>query len=160
LSSWVCPAYVTASLTVVGDIKIHVVRLCASKGPVLPLVGLCRSLGGMLTAGRGAGLLAGVAARAQRPEYAQLLADCQRAYCDTRLSLVTGVVAERVVDYAREPLPTLTRNGCSYLMQVSRSPRGGLFEVVLEPIASVATPCQMSAAVHSPASLMSEGWHS
>ena len=33
----------------------------------------------------GAGLLAGLAARGSRPEYAQLLADCQRLYCEVRL---------------------------------------------------------------------------
>eukprot|EP00884_Botryococcus_braunii_P022753 jgi/Botrbrau1/9161/Bobra.160_3s0033.1 len=64
------------------------------------------------------GLLAGVGARAQRPEYAQLLTDCQRVYCETRLSLVSTVVAERVAEYTRDALPSLTRNGCSYLMQV------------------------------------------
>lgn len=69
-----------------------------------------------------AGLLAGVAARAQRREYMQLLADCQRVYCEARLSLVAEVVAARMADYAREALPSLTRSGCSYLMQVCRRP--------------------------------------
>lgn len=64
------------------------------------------------------GLLAGVAARAKRPEYAQLLADCQRLYCEVRLGLVSEIVTERIADFAREPLPSLTRSGCSYLMQV------------------------------------------
>ncbi|KAK9909756.1 hypothetical protein WJX75_006999 [Coccomyxa subellipsoidea] len=64
------------------------------------------------------GLLAGVAARAKRPEYAQLLTDCQRVYCEVRLGLVAEITAERVAEYAREPLPSLTRSGCSYLMQV------------------------------------------
>jgi hypothetical protein len=59
-----------------------------------------------------------VAARAKRPEYAQLLADCQRLYCEVRLGLVLEIVAERVAEYAREPLPSLTRSGCSYLLQV------------------------------------------
>ena len=64
-----------------------------------------------------AGLLAGVAARAQRREYMQLLADCQRVYCEVRLLLVADLVAARMGEYAREPLPSLTRSGCSYLMQ-------------------------------------------
>ncbi|BDA42423.1 Conserved oligomeric Golgi complex subunit 3 [Coccomyxa sp. Obi] len=64
------------------------------------------------------GLLAGVAARAKRPEYAQLLADCQRVYCEVRLGLVAEITADRIAEYAREPLPSLTRSGCSYLMQV------------------------------------------
>ena len=65
-----------------------------------------------------AGLLAGVAARAQRREYMQLLSDCQRLYCEARLALVADVVAMRMAEYMREPLPSLTRSGCSYLMQV------------------------------------------
>ena len=59
-----------------------------------------------------------MAARAQRREYMQLLADCQRVYCEARLSLVAEVVAVRMAEYAREALPSLTRSGCSYLMQV------------------------------------------
>ena len=58
-----------------------------------------------------------MAARAQRREYAQLLADCQRVYCEVRLLLVADLVAARMAEYAREPLPSLTRSGCSYLMQ-------------------------------------------
>ena len=69
-----------------------------------------------------AGLLAGVAARAQRREYMQLLADCQRGYCEVRLQLVADVVGARMAEYAREPLPALTRSGCSYLMQASTAP--------------------------------------
>lgn len=64
-----------------------------------------------------AGLLAGLAARGARPEYAQLLADCQRLYCEVRLGLVAGVTAQRIAAYAREPLPQRTRSGCAYLMQ-------------------------------------------
>ncbi len=59
-----------------------------------------------------------MAARAQQREYTQLLADCQRVYCEARLSLVGEVVATRMAEYAREALPSLTRSGCSYLMQV------------------------------------------
>ena len=65
-------------------------------------------------------MLAGVAARAQRREYMQLLSDCQRLYCEARLALVADVVAARMAEYMREPLPSLTRGGCSYLMQVRR----------------------------------------
>lgn len=63
-------------------------------------------------------LLAGIAARAKRPEYAQLLSDCQRLYCEVRLGLVSEIIMGRIAEYAREPLPSLTRSGCSYLMQV------------------------------------------
>ncbi len=69
-----------------------------------------------------AGLLAGVAARAQRREYMQLLADCQRGYCEVRLLLVADVVGARMAEYSREPLPSLTRSGCSYLMQARAAP--------------------------------------
>ena len=58
-----------------------------------------------------------MAARAQRREYMQLLADCQRVYCEVRLLLVADVVAARMAEYSREQLPSLTRSGCSYLMQ-------------------------------------------
>jgi len=68
------------------------------------------------------GLLAGVAAKGQRREHMQLLADCQRVYCDARLMLVADVVAARMAEYCREPLPSLTRSGCSYLMQVCVAP--------------------------------------
>ena len=63
------------------------------------------------------GLLAGVAARAARAEYGVLLADCVRAYHDVRLGLVRDITAQRIASYAHEPLPSLTRSGCSYLMQ-------------------------------------------
>jgi hypothetical protein len=72
-----------------------------------------------------AGLLAGLAARAGRPEYAQLVADCQRLYCEVRLGLVAGVTAQRVAAYAREPLPQRTRSGCAYLMQARPRPQAG-----------------------------------
>lgn len=48
----------------------------------------------------------------------QLLSDCQRLYSEARLALVADVVAMRMAEYMREPLPSLTRSGCSYLMQV------------------------------------------
>lgn len=63
-----------------------------------------------------------MAARAQRREYMQLLADCQRGYCEVRLQLVADVVGARMAEYAREPLPALTRSGCSYLMQARAAP--------------------------------------
>ena len=67
-----------------------------------------------------AGLLHGIEVRATRPEYGQLLGDCQRAYCAARLALVGGVTRARMAAFAREPLPTLTRSGCAYLMQARR----------------------------------------
>ena len=69
-----------------------------------------------------AGLLKGIEGRAeQAAEYAQLLADCQQIYCDTRLSLVVPVVQQHILDSSADPLPTLMRQGCAYLIQVGIS---------------------------------------
>ncbi|CAI7897955.1 unnamed protein product [Closterium sp. NIES-54] len=57
--------------------------------------------------------------RASRREYSQLLSDCHTIYCEQRLALVQPVVQQRITDFARrETLPTLTRSGCAYLMQL------------------------------------------
>ncbi|OAE26098.1 hypothetical protein AXG93_4022s1100 [Marchantia polymorpha subsp. ruderalis] len=57
--------------------------------------------------------------RGSRKEYAQVLTDCHTLYCEQRLSLVQGVVSQRLSEYAKkEALPSLTRSGCAYLMQV------------------------------------------
>ncbi|XP_042485003.1 conserved oligomeric Golgi complex subunit 3 [Macadamia integrifolia] len=64
-------------------------------------------------------LLEEIESRASRKEYAQLLAECHRLYCEQRLSLVRGIVHQRVSEFAKkEALPSLTRSGCAYLMQV------------------------------------------
>ncbi|KAJ4789385.1 Conserved oligomeric Golgi complex subunit 3 [Rhynchospora pubera] len=56
---------------------------------------------------------------ASRKEYAQILPECHKLYCEQRLYLIKGIVQQRVSEYAkREPLPSLTRSGCAYLMQV------------------------------------------
>ena len=66
-----------------------------------------------------AGLLKGIEGRAeQAAEYAQLLADCQQIYCDTRLLLVVPVVQQHILDSSADPLTTLMRQGCAYLIQV------------------------------------------
>ncbi|CAI6000927.1 unnamed protein product [Closterium sp. NIES-65] len=60
--------------------------------------------------------------RASRREYSQLLSDCHTIYCEQRLALVQPVVQQRITEFARrETLPTLTRSGCAYLMQVCQS---------------------------------------
>ncbi|KAJ3686770.1 hypothetical protein LUZ61_015934 [Rhynchospora tenuis] len=57
--------------------------------------------------------------RASRKEYEQILSECHKLYCEQRLYLIKGIVQQRVSEYAkREPLPSLTRSGCAYLMQV------------------------------------------
>lgn len=70
-----------------------------------------------------AGLLTGIQARAQRPEYARLLSDCEILYCDTRLQLVTGVTHDAVLHMTSQSLPVLVRDGWAYIMQVWASDR-------------------------------------
>ncbi|KAJ0229257.1 Conserved oligomeric Golgi complex subunit 3 [Hirschfeldia incana] len=60
-----------------------------------------------------------IESRSARKEYVQNLAECHRLYCEQRLSLVKGIVHQRVSDFSKkEALPSLTRSGCAYLMQV------------------------------------------
>nr|KAJ0188421.1 hypothetical protein LSAT_V11C900475960 [Lactuca sativa] len=57
--------------------------------------------------------------RSSRKEYVQILSECHRIYCEQRLSLVKGIVSQRISEYSKkETLPSLTRSGCAYLMQV------------------------------------------
>ncbi|KAF8388670.1 hypothetical protein HHK36_025350 [Tetracentron sinense] len=60
-----------------------------------------------------------IESRSSRKEYEQVLAECHRLYCEQRLSLVRGIVHQRISEFAKkEALPSLTRSGCAYLMQV------------------------------------------
>ncbi|KAL5698585.1 Golgi transport complex subunit 3 [Ranunculus cassubicifolius] len=60
-----------------------------------------------------------IESRSSRKEYAQVLAECHRLYCEQRLSLIRGIVNQRISEFAKkEALPSLTRSGCAYLMQV------------------------------------------
>ncbi|CAN6845021.1 unnamed protein product [Brassica oleracea] len=60
-----------------------------------------------------------IESRSARKEYVQILAECHRLYCDQWLSLVKGIVHQRVSEVSKkEALPSLTRSGCAYLMQV------------------------------------------
>lgn len=60
-----------------------------------------------------------IESRSSRKEYAHVLAECHRLYCEQRLSLVRGIVHQRISEFAKkESLPSLTRSGCAYLMQV------------------------------------------
>ncbi|CAI9097344.1 OLC1v1033743C1 [Oldenlandia corymbosa var. corymbosa] len=57
--------------------------------------------------------------RRPRKEYVQILAECHKLYCEQRLSLVKGIVQQRISEFSKkEELPSLTRSGCAYLMQV------------------------------------------
>jgi len=64
-------------------------------------------------------ILGEIEGRAARKEYVQILSECHKLYCEQRLYLIKGIVQQRVSEYAKkEPLPSLTRSGCAYLMQV------------------------------------------
>ncbi|KAL8253321.1 hypothetical protein R6Q59_037014 [Mikania micrantha] len=57
--------------------------------------------------------------RSSRKEYVQLLTECHKIYCEQRLSLVKGIVSERISEFSKkESLPSITRSGCAYLMEV------------------------------------------
>ncbi|KAF5726117.1 Sec34-like family protein isoform 1 [Tripterygium wilfordii] len=60
-----------------------------------------------------------IESRSSRKEYLQILGECHKLYCERRLSLVKGIVQQRISEFSRkEALPSLTRSGCAYLMQV------------------------------------------
>ncbi|KAL6585674.1 Golgi transport complex subunit 3 [Orobanche minor] len=60
-----------------------------------------------------------IESRKPRKEYVQILKECHKLYCEQRLSLVRGIVHQRISEFAKkEALPSLTRSGCAYLMQV------------------------------------------
>lgn len=60
-----------------------------------------------------------IESRKTRKEYVQILAECHKVYCEQRLSLVRGIVHQRISEFSKkEALPSLTRSGCAYLMQV------------------------------------------
>ncbi|PSS10293.1 Conserved oligomeric Golgi complex subunit 3 like [Actinidia chinensis var. chinensis] len=60
-----------------------------------------------------------IESRSTRKEYVQILSECHKLYCEQRLSLVKGIVHQRISDFSKkEKLTSLTRSGCAYLMQV------------------------------------------
>ncbi|KAJ9183680.1 hypothetical protein P3X46_007503 [Hevea brasiliensis] len=64
-------------------------------------------------------ILEEIEGRSSKKEYAQVLEECHKLYCEQRLSLVKGIVLQRISEFAKkEALPSLTRSGCAYLMQV------------------------------------------
>ncbi|KAL5182758.1 Conserved oligomeric Golgi complex subunit 3 [Glycine soja] len=64
-------------------------------------------------------LLEEIESRSSRREYGQILAECHRLYCEQRLSLIRAIVQRRISEFAKkESLPSLTRSGCAYLIQV------------------------------------------
>ncbi|KAF1887450.1 hypothetical protein Lal_00040504 [Lupinus albus] len=64
-------------------------------------------------------LLEEIESRSSRKEYGQILVECHRLYCEQRLSLIRGIVQRRISEFSKkESLPSLTRSGCAYLIQV------------------------------------------
>lgn len=60
-----------------------------------------------------------IESRKARKEYVQLLAECHKIYCEQRLSLIRSIAQQRISEFSKkEALPSLTRSGCAYLMQV------------------------------------------
>lgn len=60
-----------------------------------------------------------IESRSSRKEYFQILAECHKLYCEQRLNLVRDIVRQRIYEFAKkEALPSLTRSGCAYLVQV------------------------------------------
>ncbi|KAL1532935.1 Golgi transport complex subunit 3 [Salvia divinorum] len=60
-----------------------------------------------------------IESRKPRKEYVQMLMECHKIYCEQRLLLVRAIVQQRISEFAKkEALPSLTRSGCAYLMQV------------------------------------------
>ncbi|EYU28294.1 hypothetical protein MIMGU_mgv1a001928mg [Erythranthe guttata] len=60
-----------------------------------------------------------IESRKPRKEYVQMLMECHKIYCEQRLLLVRGIVHQRISEFTKkEALPSLTRSGCAYLMQV------------------------------------------
>ncbi|EPS73936.1 hypothetical protein M569_00814, partial [Genlisea aurea] len=61
-----------------------------------------------------------IESKKSRKEYAQFLLECHKIYCEQRLSLVKAIVVHRISEFSKkEPLASLTRSGCAYLMQVA-----------------------------------------
>ncbi|KAL0022928.1 hypothetical protein WJX77_008565 [Trebouxia sp. C0004] len=96
------------------------------------------------------GLLAGIQARTERPEYARLLSDCQILYCDTRLQLVIGVTHDAILHMSSQTVPVLAREGWGYLMQVCQyehqlfdhffpgaDPEGVSLAPLMDPLATI-----------------------
>ncbi|XP_072071429.1 conserved oligomeric Golgi complex subunit 3 isoform X1 [Arachis hypogaea] len=64
-------------------------------------------------------LLEEIESRSSRKEYGQMLAECHKLYCEQRLSLIRNIVHRRISEFSKkESLPSLTRSGCAYLLQV------------------------------------------
>lgn len=60
-----------------------------------------------------------IESRSSRKEYSQILMECHRMYYEQRLSLVKSIVQQRISEFSKkEELPSLTRSGCAYLIQV------------------------------------------
>ncbi|KAF7837597.1 conserved oligomeric Golgi complex subunit 3 [Senna tora] len=106
-----------------GLMRSHV--LAVLKGASSQVQGAIRGSGGnkaSVSEGVEASLkpvLEEIESRSSRKEYGQILEECHRLYCEQRLSLIRGIVQRRISEFSKkEALPSLTRSGCAYLIQV------------------------------------------
>ncbi|KAM3210629.1 hypothetical protein ACQJBY_064550 [Aegilops geniculata] len=61
-----------------------------------------------------------IESRSSKKEYAQVLSECHSLFCEQRLYLIRGMVQQRISEFAKkEALPSFTRSGCAYLMEVT-----------------------------------------
>eukprot|EP01023_Acetabularia_acetabulum_P038330 TRINITY_DN36696_c0_g2_i2.p1 TRINITY_DN36696_c0_g2~~TRINITY_DN36696_c0_g2_i2.p1 ORF type:complete len:630 (+),score=104.01 TRINITY_DN36696_c0_g2_i2:24-1913(+) len=65
-------------------------------------------------------LLSSMESRRQRSEYSELVSDCQKTYAEVRLQLMTPPVQSHMYNMQRQILADLTRQGCTYLVEVCR----------------------------------------
>ncbi len=66
-------------------------------------------------------LLQGIEARSNTsPEYARLLHECQNLHCETRLSLMKPSVTTHLKALQGQPLPTVLRSGCTFLLHIAQ----------------------------------------
>lgn len=55
------------------------------------------------------GLFKDLEPRSKQPEYGRLMADCTTLYCQTRASLVSPFVKQKLEANAKQPLPIMVR---------------------------------------------------
>ncbi|KAJ7980515.1 conserved oligomeric Golgi complex subunit 3-like [Quillaja saponaria] len=81
-----------------------------------------------------------IESRSSRKEYSQVLAECHRLYSEQRLSLIRGIVHQWISEFSkREALPSLTRSGCAYLIQLEHQLFAHFFPSSSEDISSLAS---------------------
>lgn len=64
------------------------------------------------------GLLEEIESRRDGEEYGRLLKDCQKAFCQARLTIMQPAVSKKVASMLSQPLEDFVRNGFYFLVQV------------------------------------------